>query len=80
MPVEGNEALAIHADRIAEISQNRLGPVRRGGGWLWWQPLNSIPAFDTNAKMWLAMRDGSLANQTIAQADAALGEAMITSG
>ena len=80
MPVEGNEALAIHADRIAEISQNRLGPVRRGGGWLWWQPLNTIPAFDTNAKMWLAMRDGSLADQTIAQADTAFGEAMITSG
>jgi hypothetical protein len=74
LPNEGNAALIASADRLARLVRTRLGPVRHGDGWLWWQNLNSIPAFDTNAKMWAAMRDGTLADETVAQAVAALAE------
>lgn len=74
LPNEGNVALTASADRLAGLVRTRLGPVQHGDGWLWWQKLDAIPAFDTNAKMWAAMREGKLADETVVQAAAALAE------
>ena len=70
-----NENLLNVRESIAGAERDHAPNGREGDGWIWWEPLSSDERFKSNALVWRAMNDGSLARVIVERATASIERA-----
>lgn len=63
-----NANVVIDRESVADAEREQALSIFEGGGWIWWEHLINEARFDTNADVWKAMNDGTLAKEIVSRA------------